>query len=90
MEEDSTTEATQRNHPHHTAAIWLLIALAPLLSESGAYGGYRLLISAAFVATAVSYGARSVRSNVGSEWPRFVQWMCTAVNVCILVYIVLS
>jgi hypothetical protein len=90
MEENSTTEATQRNHSGTVAAAWLIIALAPLLSESGTYSGHRLLISAGFVVTAVLYGMRYVRSNVGGGWPRFLQWVCAAVNVCILVYIVLS
>ena len=94
MQDASSTTAKQgrQERPLVVAAAFLVIALATIFGEwkNSTYDDHSLLIGTGWAVVAIAFSARYLRSRVSGEWPRFVEWSCTGVNVYILLYVLLS
>jgi len=85
----SSVKEEQKERYFAVATSFLIIAVASIFGASS-NGDYGLLIGAGWFAVAVANGALYIRSCISAEWPHYIEWLCTAVNACILMYIVLS
>lgn len=85
----SSVKEEQQERYFAVAASFLTIAVASIFGAVS-NGDFGLLIGAGWFAVAVANGALYIRSRISAEWPHYVEWLCTAVNACILMHIVLS